>query len=66
MIQCKKLIAETLAQAITLAANDKAMQRKVAEVGEKIRAEEGVAGAVRLIEQYSADTVLVPSHLTLT
>jgi sterol 3beta-glucosyltransferase len=45
----KKLTAERLAAAIEQAVSDPAMRGKAAEVGAKIRAEDGVARAVEII-----------------
>jgi UDP:flavonoid glycosyltransferase YjiC (YdhE family) len=48
----QKLTADALAQAIQHATTDTTMQRKAAELGAKIRAEDGVAEAVKQIERY--------------
>ncbi len=45
----KKLTAERLAAAIEQAVSDQAMRAKAAEIGAKIRAEDGVARAVEII-----------------
>ena len=45
----RRLTADRLAQAIHLATTDDGMQRRAADLGEKIRAEQGVARAVRII-----------------
>jgi sterol 3beta-glucosyltransferase len=47
----KQLSAEKLAQAIDMAVNDAALRARAAALGEKIRAEEGVARAVEIIER---------------
>jgi sterol 3beta-glucosyltransferase len=47
----KKLTAERLAQAIQVAVTDHAMRQRAAELGTKIRAEDGVACAVAVVEQ---------------
>jgi sterol 3beta-glucosyltransferase len=47
----KKLTAERLAAAIERAVTDEAMGRRAAELGEEIRAEDGVARAVQVITQ---------------
>jgi len=47
----KQLTADRLAQAIQTAVTDGAMQRRAAEIGAKIRAEDGIARAVEVIEQ---------------
>jgi hypothetical protein len=51
-IPCSKLTAQKLAQAITQALSDERMKTRAAEVGEKIRAEDGVANAIRFFEEY--------------
>jgi UDP:flavonoid glycosyltransferase YjiC (YdhE family) len=48
----KSLTAEALGAAIHTAVSDKAMRAKAVALGECIRAEDGVAEAVRLIEAY--------------
>ncbi len=47
----RKLTVEGLAQALTVARNDRAMRRRAAELGAKIREEDGVANAVAWIQQ---------------
>jgi len=49
----KDLTAESLAQAIQTAVQDQAMRARAAALGEKIRAEDGVARAVEIIEGYA-------------
>lgn len=49
----QRLTAERLAEAISQAVSDAAMHRRAAELGAKIRAEDGVAQAVALIGQLS-------------
>jgi len=51
----KKLTAEKLAQAIHTAVTDGAMRARTAAFGEKIRAENGIARAVEIIERYASD-----------
>jgi UDP:flavonoid glycosyltransferase YjiC (YdhE family) len=51
----KQLTAEKLAEAINTAVNDSALRARAAALGEKIRAENGVARAVELIERHAAD-----------
>jgi sterol 3beta-glucosyltransferase len=46
----KRLDAERLAQAIRLAVTDTAMRERAAVLGAAIRAEDGVARAVELVE----------------
>jgi sterol 3beta-glucosyltransferase len=45
----RKLTAERLAEAVTVAVSDQGMRRCAVELGEKIRAEDGVARAVEII-----------------
>jgi sterol 3beta-glucosyltransferase len=52
----KKLTAEKLAQAIRTATSDQAMRHRATELGERIRAEDGVTRAVEVIEHYLAVT----------
>jgi sterol 3beta-glucosyltransferase len=47
-----KLTAERLAEAISAAVTDAKMQERAADLGERIRAEDGVARAVALIHQH--------------
>jgi len=47
----KKLTAERLAQAIQIAVTDQAMRGRAVELGAKIRAEDGIASAVAVVEQ---------------
>ncbi len=54
MPEVKKLTAEKLAGAINVAVNDSALRARAAALGEKIRAENGVARAVELIERHAA------------
>jgi UDP:flavonoid glycosyltransferase YjiC (YdhE family) len=51
----KQLTAEKLAQAINTAVNDSALRARAAALGEKIRAENGVARAIEVIERHAAD-----------
>jgi sterol 3beta-glucosyltransferase len=48
----KRLSVERLAAAITVATTDVEMQRRAAILGERIRAEDGVAKAVEMINHY--------------
>jgi UDP:flavonoid glycosyltransferase YjiC (YdhE family) len=48
----KKLTAQSLANAITQVVTDKDMQHRAALLGEKIRAEDGVARAVEIVNNY--------------
>ncbi|MGH2523603.1 MAG: glycosyltransferase [Anaerolineales bacterium] len=51
----KQLAAEKLAEAINTAVNDPSMRARAAALGEKIRAENGIARAVEVIERHAAD-----------
>jgi len=51
----KSLTAEKLADAIRTAVTDSAMRAHAAALGEKIRAESGVARAVEVIERHAAE-----------
>jgi sterol 3beta-glucosyltransferase len=48
-ISHRRLTADGLAEAITTAVHDETMKRQAAELGEKIRAEDGIARAVEII-----------------
>jgi sterol 3beta-glucosyltransferase len=50
-IPLKRLTADRLADALHTAATDQTMQSRVAKMSEKIRHEDGVGNAVRIIEQ---------------
>jgi UDP:flavonoid glycosyltransferase YjiC (YdhE family) len=50
-IPVKQLTPDRLAQAIQIAISDRGMQQRAAELGSIIRAEDGIAQAVRVIEQ---------------
>lgn len=47
----RKLTVERLAQAIQVAATDKDMRQRAAEIGAKIQAEDGIANAVEIIQR---------------
>jgi UDP:flavonoid glycosyltransferase YjiC (YdhE family) len=47
-----KLTAERLAEAITQAVTDPGMRQRAVELGEKVRSEDGVGNAVRIIDQH--------------
>jgi sterol 3beta-glucosyltransferase len=51
----KKLTAEKLAEAISIAVDDSAIRTRAAALGEKIRAENGIARAMEVIERHAAD-----------
>ena len=55
MADNKRLTAEKLAQAIHTAVTDSALRARAAALGERIRAENGVARAVEVIERHAAD-----------
>jgi sterol 3beta-glucosyltransferase len=48
----KKLTAENLAQSMRQLTNDEAMRQKAQALGERIRSEDGVAEAVKVIRNY--------------
>jgi UDP:flavonoid glycosyltransferase YjiC (YdhE family) len=48
----KKLTVERLREAIQVTISDQAMQRRAAELGARLRAEDGVARAVEIVERY--------------
>jgi UDP:flavonoid glycosyltransferase YjiC (YdhE family) len=47
----KKLTVEQLTRAIQIAVSDKHMHQRAAKLGEQIRAEDGIASAVKIIGQ---------------
>ncbi|MFH1084731.1 MAG: glycosyltransferase [Chloroflexota bacterium] len=49
----QRLTAERLAQAIAAAVTDQAMRQRAAELGERIRAEDGVARATAIVERFA-------------
>ena len=51
----KQLTAEKLAEAIQIAVTDSTLRARAAALGEKIRAENGLARAVEIIERHAAD-----------
>ena len=51
----KQRTAEKLAEAMQTAVTDTALRARAAALGEKIRAEDGVARAVKIIERYGAE-----------
>ena len=50
----KSLTAEKLAGAIRIAVNDSDLRTRAAQLGEKIRAENGLTRAVEIIERHAA------------
>ena len=55
MASFKKLTAEQLAQVIQKAVSDTALRNRAENIGEKVRAENGIAAAVEIIERHAAD-----------
>ncbi len=55
----KRLTAQSLAAAITRTVTDQAMRQRAAELGEKIRAEDGISNAVQVIQRYATEINLV-------
>lgn len=47
----RRLTADRLAHAISVAVTDESIRKRAAELGERIRAEDGVVNAVRIINQ---------------
>jgi UDP:flavonoid glycosyltransferase YjiC (YdhE family) len=58
----KKLSVESLAKAINTAINDKGMQSRAAEIGERILAEDGISKAVDIIGRYIRDGYKIPAE----
>jgi sterol 3beta-glucosyltransferase len=50
-ISSKRLTADSLAYAINIAVTDESIRRRAAELGERIRSEDGVGNAVRIFNQ---------------
>jgi len=61
----KKLSVEKLASAIQQTVTDAVMRQRAASLGEKIRAENGVASAIAAIEQIDLDPAAwpAPAHI---
>lgn len=57
-IPSSRLTAEKLAQAIRTAVNDSTMQQRAAELGAKIRSEDGVARAVEIVSTFASSQVV--------
>lgn len=53
----KRLTTEAFAEALQRATTDRAMQQRAAHIGEHIRAEDGIANAVREVEKVAAVAV---------
>ena len=58
----KRLSAERLAQAITQAVSDQGMRQRAARLGQRIRAEDGVAKAVSIIEAQMSHLPIPNKH----
>jgi sterol 3beta-glucosyltransferase len=58
----RKLTAARLADALKVAVSDSAIQARAAALGEKLRAEDGVANAVMRVKQYVGEPVSTPQH----
>lgn len=56
----KKLTGQRLAGAITEAVSSTAMRQRASELGQKIRAEDGIANAVRLVHHFMQHNALLP------
>jgi UDP:flavonoid glycosyltransferase YjiC (YdhE family) len=53
-IPYKSLTVQRLAEAIHIATSDQALRQRAAALGEQLRSEDGVAQAVKIVEQYLA------------
>jgi UDP:flavonoid glycosyltransferase YjiC (YdhE family) len=51
----RRLTAESLARAIEAAVNNSALRARASALGEKIRAENGIARAVEIVERHAAE-----------
>jgi len=60
-IHRKQLSIERLSRAINTAVNDKVMRKRSATIGERIRAEDGVATAVDIISSYITNGLIITS-----
>lgn len=56
----RKLNAARLADALKIAVSDAGMRERAAALGEKLRAEDGVANAVSLVKRYAGEPVRTP------
>lgn len=56
-LPARHLTAEKLARALTTAVNDPALRRRAAELGSRVRAEEGVARATAILQAFAAGQV---------
>ena len=54
-VEMKRLTAEKLAEAIHTAVNDAALRARAVALGVKIRAENGIARAIEVLEHHAAD-----------
>jgi sterol 3beta-glucosyltransferase len=59
----KQLTADKLTQAITAAVTDREMRQRASVLGERIREEDGIGQAVRLIEQHVPHRTVKPAAL---
>ena len=55
-IRRKALTTDRLAAAIEQAVTDRVMQQRAAEIGQRIRSEDGIVRAVQLIEKIAAES----------
>jgi sterol 3beta-glucosyltransferase len=55
-----KLSAARLADALKVAVSDAGMRERAAALGDKLRAEDGVANAVGLVKRYAGEPVRTP------
>jgi len=53
-IAYKNLTVQRLAEAIHIATSDQALRQRAAALGEQLRSEDGVAQAIKIVEQYLA------------
>jgi sterol 3beta-glucosyltransferase len=58
----RKLTVERLAQAIQRVLTDQTMRQRAADLGTKIQAEDGIAGAVAVVEQIEKHGKTLPYH----
>jgi sterol 3beta-glucosyltransferase len=56
----RKLTAARLADALKVAVSDAGMRERAAALGDRLRAEDGVANAVSLVKQYAGEPVRTP------
>ena len=51
-IRSRRLTVERLCEALSIVTSDEAMRSRARRLGERVRSEDGVAGAVELIEEH--------------